>query len=621
MRWRLRQSLFLVFVLSLTMTTLPAGADHNNDTHSANMTYEGTSPQSAFTNSDLAFWGNRVYAGNFGGFRVIDISSPSDIENPARIVANFSCPGSQFDVSVWNNDGDAEADLLFASVDAARTNDTCASAGSTAGNPDSWEGIRVFDINNLAAIQQIAAVPLDCGSHTHTLLPGPDNPVTSEPDFVYLYNSSYPLGGAAVTNDIDADATRVPMRAAGTKNDGTECLEPEPEPEGTSGDWVGNKHHNKISIVKVDLANPATADDRTPHPSGTGWVYTNVKEVALPLGGIEAQVQIGDRIFNITACHDIAAFIGRGRAVGSCWREAIIWDIADPFSPVYLRRIRSDDVDTLFHSVTFSWDGKVIALEDEAGGGGENRCKLEDGETDPQGSIYFYSLSARRLGTFKIPREATGICTAHNYNTIPLNNGRRVLVSAWYSGGTSVVDYTNPAKPRELGYYVLNSPVNGVGPDVQGVSWSSYWYNGWVYDNDIPRGLEVLSFTHNVLAGEVDLPFLNPQTQMDLIAQTYTFRSTIGIRHTRFPHVFRGRVGSEDARCVGSRTVQVKKVRSGPDRTVGSDTTGAEGRWVVRHTSGGAGRYYAVVQTSSFADGINTVVCKQRRSDTIRVRV
>lgn len=602
------------------MTMLPAGADHNTDTHSPNMSHEGTSPQNAATNSDLAFWGNRAFAGNFNGFRVIDISNPTDIENPARVLANFSCLGSQFDVAVWDNDADPEADLLFASVDGARTNDTCASAGTTAGNPDSWEGIRVFDINNLAAIQQIAAVPLDCGSHTLTLLPGPDNPGTGEPDFVYLYNSSYPLGGAAVTNDIDADPLMVPMRAAGTKNDGTECLEPEPEPEGTSGDWVGNKHHNKISLVRVDLAAPATADDRTPHPSGTGWVYTNVKEVALPLSGMETQVQIGDRIFNITACHDIAAFMGRGRAVGSCWREAIIWDIADPFSPVYLRRIRSLDVDTLFHSVTFSWDGRVIALEDEAGGGGENRCKLEDGETDPQGSIYFYSLSGRPLGTFKIPRQAVGICTAHNYNTIPLNNGRRVLVSAWYTGGTSVVDYTDPAKPKELGFYVINSPVNGVGPNVQGNSWSSYWYNGYVYDNDIPRGLEVLSFTHNVLAGEVDLPFLNPQTQMDLIAQTYTVASAVSIRHSLRPHVFRGRVASTNAGCEDSRTVLVRRVRRGPDRTVGRDTTDPAGQYVVRHTRGGAGRYYAVVQRTSFADGINTVVCKRDRSRAIGVR-
>jgi hypothetical protein len=522
MRRSFSTSLVIAAVLAVLMPG-SAVADHNTDTHTPNMTHEGTSPQSAATNSDLAFWGTRAYAGNFNGFRVIDISNPTDIENPARVLANFSCPGSQFDVAVWDNDADPDADLLFASVDGPRTNDTCASAGSTAGNPDSWEGIRVFDINNLAAIQQIAAVPLDCGSHTLTLLPGQDNPATGEPDFVYLWNSSYPLGGAAVTNDIDADATRVPMRAAGTKNDGTECLEPEPEPEGTSGDWVGNKQHNKISIVRVDLANPDSADDRTPHPSGTGWVYTNVKEVALPLGGHETQVQIGDRIFNITACHDVAAFMGRGRAVGSCFREAIIWDISTPpggadgaFNLVYLRRIRSLDVDTLFHSVTFSWDGKVIALEDEAGGGGENRCKLEDGETDPQGSIYFYSLSGRFFGSFKIPRQAPGICTAHNYNTIPLNNGRRVLVSAWYTGGTSIVDYTDPTKPRELGFYSLNSPVGGVGPNVQGNSWSSYWYNGYAYASD-NRGLDIFLLRDGARAREVRLPHSNPQTQMNVI--------------------------------------------------------------------------------------------------------
>ena len=42
------------------------------------------------------------------------------------------------------------------------------------------------------------------------------------------------------------------------------------------------------------------------------------------------------------------------------------------------------------------------------------------------------------------PAPAGGIyCSVHNGNIIPVD-GRYLLVAAWYGGGTSVVDFTNP---------------------------------------------------------------------------------------------------------------------------------------------------------------------------------
>ena len=242
----------------------------------------------------------------------------------------------------------------------------------------------------------------------------------------------------------------------------------------------------------------------------------------------------GGRSFDFTGCHDIAVFLEIRRAAAACWEEGQYWDIADPFSPRFLRRIRNDAVDTLFHSATFSWDGRVVAFEDEAGGGGAPRC--EDVE-DLQGRMWFYNLSARLLGHFKIPRpqSAEQVCTAHNYNVIPLRNGRDVLASAWYEGGTSVIDFTDPRRAREIAFYDANSPVNGTGPAVRSDVWSSYWYNGFIYANDGlcrqpagatceqdangERGLDVFSLTTGVAASAQRLPFLNPQTQHGLIRE------------------------------------------------------------------------------------------------------
>jgi serralysin len=50
--------------------------------------------------------------------------------------------------------------------------------------------------------------------------------------------------------------------------------------------------------------------------------------------------------------------------------------------------------------------------------------------------------------------------------------------------------------------------------------WSSYWYNGYIYVNDEGRGLDIMKFNDARVENAVTLPFLNPQTQMNLITQT-----------------------------------------------------------------------------------------------------
>jgi RTX calcium-binding nonapeptide repeat (4 copies)/LVIVD repeat len=535
MHRRSRTVVLLSFALIVAISGLPGGsalAGHNADIHTDNISYEGTSVQSSFTNSDIAFWGSTAYAGNYGGFRVFDISNPTAIEDPNNMIESVSCPGSQFDVSVWDmDDGDPQADILIASVDTAMASPACGapSASGGASNVDSWEGLRIFDINNLENISQIAAVPTDCGSHTHTIA---GEQTIEGVDYLIVYVASYPLGASAVTTSIPArdnvtvDSTQIDF-PAGVRNNGTECLEPEP------GEAKQNGVHDKISVVRIPLDAPEEADDRTPfnpttdsNPDPIGWNYTNVREQTLPLAGEVTHINIGGRYFDITACHDINTFLGIDRAAGACWKEGIIWDISSPWSPLYLRRVRNQFVDTLFHSATFSWDGKIIVFEDEAGGGGENRCKLENGEPDKQGAMYFYKLNGDLQGIFKIPRDP-GLppCTAHNYNTVPTTDGRRITVSAWYRGGTSVIDYTDPTNPTEIGHYrnmsMPNDPTTPATPEtLSSNQWSTYWYNGHIYVNDIGRGFEVYSMSSPKLENAIDLPHLNPQVQEDVIPQS-----------------------------------------------------------------------------------------------------
>jgi hypothetical protein len=606
MRGRLRLLLAAISIMSVLAALVPATAGAQvADDESQNMTRLFNSPK-ASVNSDLAFWGDRAYVANFDGFRIFDLTDPAQPE----LVLDFTCPGSQNDISVWDSDGDGSADLLFLSTDSARTNDGCASTAAPTGasDPTSWEGIKIFDISNEMAPQLVASVPLDCGSHTHTVYPHP-----TDDNILYLYNSSYPLGATAVTTGIAADPAMNPPRAAGERNNGTDCLEPE------AGEARPSGVHDKISSVRVLLDAPETADDRTSNAPATGWTYTNVIERPLDGATRKTTRTSGGRHFTFSACHDINFFVELELAAGACWDEGQFWDVSDPENPDFLRRVRNNEVSDIFHSATFTWDGKYVAFEDEAGGGGDDRCRDPE---DLQGRMWFYRVKGARLvSSFKIPRpqEKGQVCTAHNYNFIPTNDGKYIMASAWYEGGTSMIDFTDVENPVEVGFYDANSPIVGGGPNVSSDVWSSYWYNGYVHVNDISRGYEVYSFDRpDLTANAQTLAWLNPQVQHELIAQTYTVGSRITLNKNR--KRWSGTVFSDDERCVAGRTVRLKKARRGrADKVVQTTTTGEAGGYSMRHKAN-AGRYYAKLVRSQFAEDINTVVCQGDRSRTIRVR-
>src|SRR3712207_4542600 len=134
-------------------------------------------PGSSVAGSDLAFWGRYAYAGNYEGFRIIDIARPAS----PRVLADVRCFGPQNDVSVWG-------DLLFLSVDEPLDSPRCGGQPTSADAPDAWEGIRIFDVSNPRDPLFVTAVATDCGSHTHTLVPD------ASEDRVLLYVSSFNLG-------------------------------------------------------------------------------------------------------------------------------------------------------------------------------------------------------------------------------------------------------------------------------------------------------------------------------------------------------------------------------------------------------------------------------------------
>jgi hypothetical protein len=193
-------------------------------------------------------------------------------------------------------------------------------------------------------------------------------------------------------------------------------------------------------------------------------------------------------------CHDITAFPEIGLAAGACSGNGILLDISDPVNPVRIHEVVDPNF-AYWHSATFSNDGSKVVFTDEWGGGTAPRCRA----TDPEnwGANALYHLENGRLefaGYYKLPapQEATENCVAHNGSLVPVP-GRDIMVQAWYQGGISVFDFTDPSSPVEIAYFD-RGPLSDEQLYIGGY-WSAYWYNGRIYGTEIARGFDVMRLT------------------------------------------------------------------------------------------------------------------------------
>jgi hypothetical protein len=422
-------------------------------------------------NTDLAFWGKTAIQGRYDGFRVIDIKAPG---NP-RELAFFPCVSPQGDVGVYGN-------LVFRSVDSPQLTDGCTAVSQnvTQQTPltdcapatfpcTGFEGIQIFDIADLNDIELIASVPLDCGSHTHTVVPDPEN------DRVLIYNS---VSG--------------------------NTLQPNP---GKYGNRCPGPPFNREDIVEVPLDDPASA-----HLLGS-----------FDLGEHEGEpVQI---------CHDFGVILGNVNR-GACAGHGIaVFDLTDPANPMHLYTTTAPTVER-FHSAAFTWDGKIIVSGWEPGGGTRPACQATGAPLDPpiEGSsvqteemktAWFHDAETGEIiGKYVLPRPQSQYenCTIHNYNLVP-HPTRNLLVHGSYQSGTALVDFTDPTNAYEVAWMDPDpldppSPTSPGGrTNFRGGDWSSYWYNGAIYESDTRRGLYVWRVSAPELAGpELKLEYLNPQT-------------------------------------------------------------------------------------------------------------
>lgn len=425
-----------------------------------------------YANSDLAFQGNYLFQGNYHGFLIYDISNPAQ----PRLRTAFVCPGGQGDLSVWGT-------LLFMSVEEARGRVDCGTQGvQDSVSPERFRGVRIFDISDLERPRQVAAVQTCRGSHTHTLVPDP-----RDPNVMYVYNSG-------------TSYVRSPRELPGCS-----ARRPEEDP---------NTSLFRIEVIRVPLDAPERA------------TIVNAPRIFADSAGNIAGLWRGgalgpgaQRTSPTQACHDITAYPAFGLAAGACSGNGLLLDIRDPANPVRVDAV-SDPNFAYWHSATFSNDAAKVVFSDEWGGGTQPRCRA----TDPirWGGDAIFRRNGNRLqvaGYFKMPAAQTELenCVAHNGSLIPVP-GRDIMVQAWYQGGVSVVDFTNPERPVEIAYFD-RGPLGST--PMLGGYWSVYWYNGYIYGSEIARGLDVfelvpsryLSANEIAAAKQARLERLNVQSQ------------------------------------------------------------------------------------------------------------
>jgi hypothetical protein len=502
-----------------------------------------TPPPEAFlgeTNSDLAFTGNYAIQGNYNGIMVWDLSNPA----APVLVTEYVCPASQSDVSVYGN-------LMFVSGEGLEGRLDCGAQGvDQAVSQDRLRGIRIFDISDIRNPRYVSNVQTCRGSHTHSVLKDPDD---DENVYVYISGSApvrpadelpgcsdlrpgedpetalfrieviqvpldAPERAAVVSSPRIFEGLTAPPRHGASPADLAEI-----EAARERGDFLVEIQGNTIVVPPQAVAQLLTGMVAQRGGSGSPTAADSAAlRAALP-AMVAAQFPDGEEEGERPGpdqCHDITLYPEIGLAGGACEGYGLLLDIRDPANPTRLSAV-ADSNFAYWHSATFNNAGTQVLFTDEWGGGGQPKCRASDPREWGANAIFRIEDGDMRFQSYykmPAPQTAEENCVAHNGSLIPVP-GRDIMVQAWYQGGISIFDWTDPTNAVEIAFHD-RGPVDPNQMQMGG-SWSVYWYNGLIVSSEIARGLDVFELTpsawlsENEIAAAKTVRFaeLNPQGQ------------------------------------------------------------------------------------------------------------
>lgn len=398
----------------------------------------------------IAFEGNRLYLGTYGtGFRIFDIADPKT----PKLIGTYE-PGTP------------RADAV----------------------PDAG----VFDGKHIAILNGTSRVP-----NTPQPVPSAVNPTTQRSEFFDVTNPAAPVllhtfigpnDGEAHNGDI-YDAKRLWIASGASGDNGLRIydlqplLDNPPDPAGLNPAndptrlWPPDNCRTDAAI----LCDPTTLWRDSPYRGDqpVGAAFTHTHDITLYPNHPVAQPDGTTQNRDIVLLAEGGAYANEDGNTGS----AFVIDITDPSNPVVLYRwlheTGADHHPIRYHHEAIFIEGQpnlmVISDEDL-----HNGCGSAGGLVAVQLSPDL--LSGTEMSEWFIPAGTpAGVCSAHVFSTA----GTLLFMGA-YNAGTQVIDYSDPMKPKRAGYYIAEGSS----------AWGAYYNpdNGYVYQGDMSRGLDVLEF-------------------------------------------------------------------------------------------------------------------------------
>ena len=194
-----------------------------------------------------------------------------------------------------------------------------------------------------------------------------------------------------------------------------------------------------------------------------------------------------------TQCHDITVYPAIGLAGGACEGYGLLLDISDPAHPKRHRRGRRLELlllalgdvqqrrhqDPVLRRVGRRRRSRSAARPTSRSGAPTRSSRIDEPAR----------CSSRATTSCRRRRPTQENCVAHNGSLIPIP-GRDVMVQAWYQGGISVFDWTDPDAPE--GDRVLRPRSGGLDR-----SWRAAapgrptGTTAYIVSSEIARGLDV----------------------------------------------------------------------------------------------------------------------------------
>jgi hypothetical protein len=224
----------------------------------------------------------------------------------------------------------------------------------------------------------------------------------------------------------------------------------------------------------LDFADPA-------HPVSKLYVFP---PVAMTAGG--------PKPITATSCHEMTFNAALHRAYCAAISDTQVWDDTDPLNPKIVAVI-DDPLVNIHHSVWDADNGTTLIIGDEFTGVILPTPTCSDKAELPTSALAFYDIhdlaAPKRVGYYNIPYDAvvgegeSGMakyCSTHLGDVI---DGTDLIVMGWYSAGTVMVDFKDPANAKTVATWRATGASS---------VWETRYMAGHVYASDEIRGLDIL---------------------------------------------------------------------------------------------------------------------------------